>query len=150
MSWTGCFVFSRELKSESITMAPVDRLDQMVAEFRDCVQAGPLLVLDGKQASVLEKLDENPLLKKFSSLLAERSFVAKARSGKVILGVTTPVSLYNLREALLASEEEGGFEAVQATALTGRSTAGLIAGSVKGFSRGNVETLLPNAIIVKD
>jgi hypothetical protein len=68
----------------------------------------------------------------------------------VVLGVTTPASLYNLRTALLATENEGGFEAVQATALTGRSTAGLIAGDAKGFSRGNIETLLPDAIIVRD
>jgi hypothetical protein len=146
----GVLCFSRELKSRSVAMVPVARREQIRADFPDCVQAGPLLILDGEQFSRLEKLDEDPLLKKFSALLAERSFVAWTKSGRVVLGVTTPASLYSLRTALLAAENEGGFEAVQATALTGRSTAGLIAGDAKGFARGNIETLLPNAIIVRE
>jgi hypothetical protein len=146
----GVLCFSRQLKPQSVVVAPLSRLESVRRDFPDCTQAGPLLIFEGEPFSQLEALDENPLLGKFSGMPAERSFVALTKSGKVVLGVTTPVSLFTLRKVLLASEDEGGFGAVHATALTGRSTAGLIAGDAKNFFRGNIETLLPSAIIVKD
>jgi Phosphodiester glycosidase len=146
----GVLCFSRQLEPQSVVMAPLSRLESMRRDYSDCTQAGPLLIFEGKPFSELEALDEISLLGRFSTMPAERSFVALTKSGKIILGVTTPVSLFTLRKVLLASEDEGGFGAVQATALTGRSTAGLIAGDTQNFFRGNIETLLPSAIVVRN
>jgi hypothetical protein len=118
----------------------------IATDYPDCVQAGPLLALDGQELSNLKPLDDDPSLKSFSSVAASRSFLARTRSGNIVMGVTTPVSLYSLKAALLKPRTAGGFEVKQAIALTGRSSAGLMVGTA--FRRGNPNTLLPDAIAI--
>lgn len=141
----GFICFAAEARR--IVIGTFPDLEEAARSFPDCVQAGPVLALGGKFSSKLEALDEEPSLKKFPSVAATRSFVATTKSGRIAMGVTSPVSLYSLRAALLQEESQGGFGAINAIALTGRITAGLIA---PNFIRGHINTLLPNAIVVRN
>jgi hypothetical protein len=144
----GFLCFTGRRSEQGVMMGPYEYLGKDASDYPDCLQGGPLLVFKGEPHSKLEALDDNPDLKKFALVAAARSFVAKTKSGNIVLGVTSPVSLYSLRSILLQKKDAGGLEVSQAIGLTGRSTAGLIAGTV--FSRGNTNTLLPDAIIVTD
>jgi Phosphodiester glycosidase len=144
----GFLCFSNGPNLQAVTIGPYADLERVTSDYPDCTQGGPLLILDGKPFSKLEALDEDPNLKKFGLVAAARSFVAKTKTGNIIMGVTSPVSLYSLRSVLLQDRSAGGFEATQAIGLTGRITAGLIAGSA--FVRGHTNTLLPAAIIVRN
>jgi hypothetical protein len=143
----GFICFSRELSPGAVVIGRYADLESTAASYPDCVQGGPLLVKFGKKLPNLEPLDDDATLKRFSIVAAVRSFLAKTKSGNIVMGVTTPVSLYSLRTVLLQKQSDGGFEVNEAIALTGRTTAGLIVGS--GFSRGSPKTLLPDAIIVR-
>lgn len=115
--------------------------------YSDCLQGGPLLIRQKQFFTDLERLDAKPELKQFARVVAERSFVAR-NTREVVLGVTTKVSLYALRAALALDEGAGGFAAVDAIALTGRSTAGMVVAGEQPFAAGSTSRVLPNAIIV--
>lgn len=137
-----------EPDAHAVVIGSIVDLEKVEPKYSDCVQGGPLLILNGKPFSKLEALDQDPNLKKFALVAAARSFVAMTKTGSILMGVTSPVSLYGLRSVLLQDKASGGFEVSQALSLTGRITAGLIAGSA--FERGRTNTLLPDAIIVRN
>jgi Phosphodiester glycosidase len=139
---SGLLCFSQEPKR--IAIAPIADAKEILPKYSDCLQGGPLLLYKGKPYARLEELD--PILKSFSSVDAARSFIAQTSDGELALGVTTPISLFSLREFLLMSTAAGGLAAGSALNLTGRRSAGLIVG--EEFFRGTVTTLLPNAIVV--
>jgi hypothetical protein len=143
----GLVCFAPDIGAQAVVITKYANLERTAANYPDCVQGGPLLALDGRPLPNLEPLDEDPALKKFAIVAAARSFLAKTKGGAIVMGVTTPVSLYSLRTALLQTRSMGGFEASDAIALTGRSTAGLLVGTA--FQRGRSNTLLPDAIIVR-
>lgn len=142
-----CFIDKRPAE-----IIPIQMAKEVRKSFPDCVQAGPLMVFKGQQAEDLETFDNKyPELKRFSGRPAERSFVLRNAHDETILGVTELVSLVALRTMMLTSEKEGGFGAVSAIMLTGRSTAGLIIGGDKEpILSGGTVSFLPNAIVVRD
>jgi hypothetical protein len=144
----GFVCFANEPVARAVVIGSIVDLEKVEPKYPDCVQGGPLLILNGKPFSKLEALDQDPNLKKFALVAAARSFVAMTKTGSILMGVTSPVSLYGLRSILLQDKASGGFEVSQAISLTGRITAGLIAGSA--FERGHTNTLLPDAIIVRN
>jgi hypothetical protein len=143
-----CFV-PKEANASAIVIGPIVDLEKVASEYEDCVQGGPLVILDSKPLSQsLQSLDKDQNLTNFASIAAARSFVATTKTGEIVMGVTSPVSLYSLTSILVRERLSGGFEVSRAIALTGRSTSGLIAGSA--FARGNTNSLLPDAIIVRN
>jgi hypothetical protein len=110
----------------------------------DCVQAGPLLIAEGRVGYDLTRRDSgNRLSGEF-----ERAFLAINRQGQVLLGVSSAVSLMLLRDVLLAPTTEGGFDAQAAVILSGATTAGMEVRGGLGYAFGTVSTPLADAIIV--
>jgi hypothetical protein len=110
----------------------------------DCVQAGPLLITEGRASFDLSRsASRNRLSGEF-----ERAFLAIDRRGWVFLGVSSAVSLILLRDVLLAPTTEGGFDAQAAVILSGATTAGMEVRGGLGYAFGTVSTPLANAIIV--
>jgi hypothetical protein len=145
----GFLCFANEPSARAVVIGPFAEFEKVATDYPDCIQGGPLLVNDGKPIEKqLEALDDDPTLKKFALVAAARSFIARTKAGNIVMGVTSPVSLYSLRSILLQEKGSGGFEVSQAIALTGRISAGLIAGPT--FVRGHTNTLLPDAIIVRN
>jgi hypothetical protein len=146
LSGVVCFAEGRPAE-----ILPVQIFKEIRKSFSDCVQAGPLIAFKGQLVEDLENFDyKNPDLKRFSSRPSERSFVLRTIRDETILGVTERASLSALRAVMLASEKEGGFGAVSAITLTGRSSAGLIIGGEKEpILSGGINLLLPNAIVVR-
>ena len=139
-----CFEKSRA------AIEPISQLKALASQYSDCLQAGPLLVDGGKASSDLETINSMPRYKNFASRFAERSFVAITKNGEIVIGVTSTMSLFTLRDMLTASRSQGGLNSSSAVGLTGRSTAGLIfkIGVSDFVSKGRTDTLLPNAILV--
>jgi len=110
----------------------------------DCVQAGPLLIAEGRVGYDLTRRDSgNRLSGEF-----ERAFLAINRQGQVLLGVSSAVSLMLLRDVLSAPTTEGGFDAQAAVILSGATTAGMEVRGGLGYAFGTVSTPLADAIIV--
>jgi hypothetical protein len=110
----------------------------------DCIQAGPLLIRDGKGSY---DLGRNDRLGRLSGDF-ERAFLAVGQHGQLILGVSSSASLRSLQEVLLAPEEQGGLAAHTAVVLTGATTAGMEVAGGLGYSFGTTSTPLPNALLV--
>jgi hypothetical protein len=119
---------------------------QLVETANDCLQSGPLLVHQGVAHDDLEKIDRE--IKDFSAGFYMRSFVTTNKRNQILLGITSPISLFALRRIMLMSETDGGLDAAFAIGLTGLDTAGFIVRGRESFIAGNVNTLLPNAIVV--
>jgi hypothetical protein len=127
-------------------------------EWSDCIQAGPLMLLGGKSQDDIDALDASlanriteASKQRQSGFVAgsyERVFVMKDRSGQIVLGTTTPTSLYPLRYLLKQDAAGGGFGADDAILLSGWHTAGLIVSAPDPIVVGNPSVLLPNAIVV--
>lgn len=119
----------------------------------DCIQTGPYLVKDKLEKAKLEAVEAavDPTLKfRFSTDPYQRSFLVLNARHEVIIGVAAPrVSLFALREFLRAPEKDGGFDAVEAVAMSGTRTAGLVIESNPEITAGSVQTLLPNAIVIE-
>lgn len=137
-------------KGERVKIMPAERRDDRVRYYRDCVQAGPLLVFNGAFFADLSGWQRTrPPLQNFL-MNSERSFFALRANGEVVLGVTTPMSLFSLREVLLADEKKGGFGVKEALNLSTRNAAGLmLKAEPEPISRGRTNILLPNAILVE-
>jgi hypothetical protein len=140
--------FGQAEKPSALAIEPLIGSERLQKRYSDCLQAGPLLIYKGRQFDDLMILDLDPSLKEFASVSAERSFIARNARGETILGVTAKTSLYALRAALLLGESDGGFGAIAAVGLTGRSTAGMIVAGREPYTAGAVSKVLPNAIIV--
>jgi hypothetical protein len=103
----------------------------------DCVQAGPLLIAEGRVGYDLTRRDSgNRLSGEF-----ERAFLAINRQGQVLLGVSSAVSLMLLRHVLSAPTTEGGFDAQAAVILSGATTAGMEVRGGLGYAFGTVSAL---------
>ena len=114
----------------------------------DCIQAGPLIINSKAVASDLDQLDKR-LDFQFSSGAFSRAFIGMNTRNDVILGVSTPLSLFDLRKLMLTPERDGGLGLTTAIMLSGGRTAGLAVSANPNFTTGHVETLLPNALVVE-
>jgi hypothetical protein len=125
---------------------------QTFNQWDGCIQAGPTLIAQGRVADDLELLEKqiaNRPTERKSSLAAgayERAFVIKTRSGRVVLGLSSPASLYDIRALAGLDASNSGFDAETAVILTGWRTAGLVVAGASPL--GSPSTLLPNAIVV--
>jgi Phosphodiester glycosidase len=115
-----------------------------------CLQAGPLLLAGGAIKDNLEEIDQsNGLNDKFSAGGYIRSFFARTDKGRIVLGVTSPTSLFAVRHYLQMPAAGGGIGAVDAINLSGVATAGLMVRGDQTFIVGEKDLLLPNAIVAK-
>lgn len=118
----------------------------------DCIQTGPFLVRNGKEATDFSALDESlPGRFPFSRKPFQRAFLLLDGRGAIVVGVASSISLFALRDLLLKPVQEGGFAARTAVALSGTRTAGLVVelkGKELGF--GSTQTLLPNAVVIEE
>lgn len=118
----------------------------------DCIQAGPFLIKEGTEEPdrQLEGIDAT-LRFPFAEGQFHRAFLALDEQNNVVVGVTTRISLFALREILRRPREENGFGARTAVALSGTRTAGLLIIAEPGaeIAVGNVRTLLPNAVVIE-
>lgn len=154
---TGVLCFGQLGKGSIVTITSY-RAGDSLKEWRDCIQSGPLIVSRGEYRDDLETLDANlagriteASKERQSGFVAgsyERAFALKNRSGQLILGVTSPASLFSLRYLLKEPADQGGFAAVDAILLTGWRTAGSIVSAPEPIVFGHPSTLLPNAIVV--
>jgi len=142
----GVICFARASGQITFT-TPHDR--DTVAKSDDCLQAGPLLLADRAVKDDLEQVDLNGLNKKFSFGKYARSFFARTETGDFVLGVTKPTSLFAIVKFMQIPESGGGMGAVDAINLTGGYAAGLLVRAEPTFRAGNIEALLPDAIVVK-
>jgi hypothetical protein len=108
--------------TEHAEIVPVSN-DVSRENFRDCVQSGPLLLLDKKEFSDPAR-DEIANFKEFAGAPYERTFVCITNDGNVILGLTGKVELPKLASALLEPE----FNCRDAIGLTSFVSAGLRVG----------------------
>jgi hypothetical protein len=154
---TGVLCFGQLGKGSSVAIKNYKAGDSL-NEWRDCIQSGPLIVSQGEDRDDLETLDASlagritdaskERQSGFVSGLYERAFALKNHSGQLVLGVTSPASLFSLRYLLKEPADHGGFAAVDAILLTGWRTAGLIVSAPDPVVFGHPSTLLPNAIVV--
>ncbi len=116
----------------------IDLVDLVRLPFRDCVQAGPLLLKAGKSPNELASR-KAPGFSKLSQSVQEQNFVCVASDGRVLLGVSDKIDLPTLVLAL----QRPDVSCVDAIRLTGLDTAGLRVGAVLF---GNDDYLYPDAI----
>jgi hypothetical protein len=111
-----------------------------------CVQTGPFLMKE-TDFDALDKLLGYP----FARGQFQRGFLLENTRKEIVIGVTSAISLFALREVLLKRVQENGFGASIAVGLSGVRTAGLlIEDEGKRISAGSVRTLLPNAVVIKE
>jgi hypothetical protein len=146
---SGLVCFSSPGKGGPVAILPLAKGLQSRAEYSDCLQSGPLLVYEGKPFADLEAIDNDEDSPKYASRQAERAFVAIVKGGRIIMGVSTRVSLFALRELMLLSKEEDGLEAISVIGLAGGRTAGTIVRGTPHLKEGITAALLPNAIFVR-
>jgi uncharacterized protein YigE (DUF2233 family) len=109
-------------------------------EFRDCLQAGPLLLLNGQAPTNLPSRGA-PGFEKLARSVQEQTFVCIDKQGKVILGVTEEADLAAVTE-WLRRPDIGCADAIR---LTGSNTSGL---RVLSQLYGQDEYLFPSVIAV--
>ncbi|MEA2895473.1 MAG: hypothetical protein QOJ84_1088 [Bradyrhizobium sp.] len=152
---TGLLCFGRQNDDSAILIVGLPQASS-VEEWNSCLQAGPLIIVDGKIQDELESLDERlkPRVTEaseqrktgFTEGSIERALVLKNERGQIVLAVSSPASLFALRSLVTLKTAEGGFGAVSAIFLTGWQTAGLIVDGKPPLMAGAASTLLPNAI----
>ncbi len=106
--------------------------------FRDCVQAGPLLLKFGKPPTDLVSR-KAPGFSRLNTSVQEQNFACTSSDGRVLLGVTDKIDLPTLVTAL-QKPEVGCVDAIR---LTGLDTAGLRIGTTLF---GSDDYLYPNVI----
>lgn len=108
--------------------------------YPDCVQAGPLIVVDGaNRFADVAGLDAE--LRDFAASRQEHSFACVDANGALALGYTEPMTLGELGDALTSPQ----LRCRAAIRLSGHDTAGLVAA---GAAFGNDELPLHNVIAV--
>jgi uncharacterized protein YigE (DUF2233 family) len=90
------------------------------AEYRDCLQAGPLLIRNGKAFND-SSISQHKGYQRLAVSKQEQSFVCIRRDGEVVLGVSDKMNLATLVDSLLRPE----IGCIDAMRLTGQATAGL-------------------------
>jgi hypothetical protein len=148
-----CFRVAKNTVVEILGADSIGELESrrnILSKYTDCAQVGPLLFLNGKSGADLSAVDENVLSPKHAERSVERSFIGKTGQ-KLVIGVTSPTSLYSVRQFGTASESKGGLGLESLVGLSSRSTSGLlVAGTWEKLVGGNVRTLVPSAIIVSN
>jgi hypothetical protein len=131
-----------------VTIMDADKFSERQAGG-DCIQTGPWLIKQSQPVTDLAALDAS-INFPFARKAFDRAFLLLDMQGNVVMGVSGRISLYALREVLRRSEQDNGFGAVTAVALSGTRSAGLIIGTDDRtkITAGNTATLLPNAVIV--
>jgi hypothetical protein len=114
------------------------KADFSKSDFRDCLQAGPMLLRQGKiPADTLSRKSTGYL--KLARSVQEQLFLCLDSAQQVVLGVTDEIDLPTLTASLI-KQEVGCSDAIR---LTGQDTAGL---RTKKKLFGNDDYLFPNAI----
>lgn len=102
------------------------------------LQTGPLMIIDGAPQAMSASLTAR----------AERAFIARDASGRVLIGVSGRTTLPRLVDLLIRAE--GPFGAVEAANLSGSSNAGLLLRrGGETVVRGDAYTTWHNVILVK-
>lgn len=137
------------VRGARVAILPYDGV-AAVSGFADALQAGPLLVqqgrsaLPGPQAAMPDDL-RTVIEKRFI-----RSFVAIDANGRVLLGLSGEVTLRELVTVLTRAPGESGFGVRAAVNLSGHTSAGLQYRAGRELrSAGDVKTRLANAIVVR-
>jgi len=112
-----------------------------LAAFRDCLQAGPILLLQGEPPKDLGRSRRPGSYKKLENSVQEQAFICTVMPNELILGITDKINLPALVD-FLSREEMGCNDAIR---LTGEQTAGLVL-SDKEF--GHDDYLFPSVIAV--
>jgi hypothetical protein len=112
-----------------------------LAAFRDCLQAGPILLLQGEPPKDLGRSRRPGSYKKLENSVQEQAFICTVMPNELILGVTDKINLPALVD-FLSRKETGCTDAIR---LTGEQTAGLVL-SDKEF--GHDDYLFPSVIAV--
>jgi hypothetical protein len=118
--------------------------------YKDCLQVGPLLSLNGEDVADLAGIDANAKSRNYASKMVERSFLGKVGRNRLIFGVTSPTSLDALLQFGIRPERDGGLGLTDLIGLSSRGTAGLIVGGQENLIAGSTSVLLPSAIMVVD
>ncbi len=134
-SWLTEAIFCSDRGKATIALA---KLFPASSEFRDCIQAGPLLLQNGKAPSEIPSHKSSGYLKLAASV-QEQMFVCIDAKQQLLLGVTDKIDIPTLTAAL-TKPEVGCLNAIR---LTGQDTAGL---RTKDNLYGNDDYLFPNAI----
>lgn len=116
------------------------RTSEDYATYRDCLQAGPLLLIDGKPPVNTPSVEAFGF-GKLKGSKQEQAFVCTSADNQVVLGVTGKIDIPELVE-FLGGDEVGCVDALR---LTGHATAGLTLGS-ETFGHDNY--LFPSVIAV--
>lgn len=134
-SWLTEAIFCSDQGKATIALA---KSFSASSEFRDCVQAGPLLLQNGKVPSELLSHKSSGYLKLAASV-QEQMFICIDSKQQLLLGITDKIDIPTLT-ATLTKPEVGCSNAIR---LTGQDTAGL---RTKDNLYGNDDYLFPNAI----
>ena len=108
-----------------------------LSSFRDCLQAGPILLLGGKQPQDVPSV-ESTGYKKLAYSVQEQAFLCTLIGKRVALGITSETNLPALVDFL--RDKVGCIDAIR---LTGKETAGL---RYKDKLYGKDQFLFPSAI----
>jgi Phosphodiester glycosidase len=100
-------------------ISPVD-MDPLRRGFVDCVQAGPLLLLNGRPPDSKGR-EEPASYQKFVSMRLERTFICLTGRREAIIGISDKIEFPKLVTAL----QQPQFDCVDAIGLTGGSSGGL-------------------------
>lgn len=136
-SWLLQGLFCSNEDNVEITLVDMDPLRR---NFRDCVQGGPVMLLDGKVARD-PSIENNENYRRFANARIARTFVCIDRRKDVIVGLGEKSDLSNFVSALRGSE----LGCIDAIGLTGAQSGGMWAGK-KLF--GNDDFLFPSVIAV--
>jgi hypothetical protein len=113
--------------------------DADISNFRDCLQAGPLLLYNGSEPSDVPS-KHAPGYDRLARSVQEQAFLCTSGRDEIIIGVTQQIDLPTLTNFL---KSEAG--CVTALRLTGKDTAGL---RLNDQLYGKDQFLLPNALAV--
>lgn len=111
-------------------------------EWQDCLQAGPMLIADGRDVLLQRVSPRDFITREF-----ERAFLGVDTQGHAVLAVSDPIRL-DVLSAILASGQLGSFKTVMC--LPGAGSAGLAWRAQDGsvIIQGNEAEFLADAIIV--
>jgi hypothetical protein len=116
-SWLVDGLFCSNPGHAEITLVDMDPMRQ---NFRDCVQSGPLLLLDKEKPNSPSR-EENPNYKKFAAAPIERTFLCLNGDGEAVLGISGKIELPKLVAALRGPE----YRCTNAIGFTGAVSGGL-------------------------
>ena len=95
------------------------------SSLSDCLQTGPLLVIDQREVISVNPLDEE-INFTFVNGRFERAFIGRDVNDRTVIGWASDVDLISLSLLLVGSTDSGGLGLTDAAALPGKNSAGLI------------------------